>query len=77
MALAFMSGKLIEYKGKIMERRFIGVVELADYLGLTKGTVYVWVCRRKIPYVKVGRLVKFDLHKIEKWLEETSTKVYN
>ncbi len=60
-----------------MERRYIGVVELADYLGLTKGTVYVWVCHRKIPYFKVGRLVKFDLHKIEKWLEETSIKVYN
>ena len=60
-----------------MDRRFLGVAELSDYLGILKGTLYVWVCHKKIPYVKVGRLVKFDLRKIEKWLEENSVEVYN
>ena len=60
-----------------MEKRFLGIKELANFLGIAEGTVYVWVCHRKIPFVKVGRLVKFDIRKIEKWLEENSVQVYN
>jgi len=60
-----------------MERRFLGIKELAGYLGIAQGTVYVWVCHRKIPYVKIGRLVKFDMCKIEKWLDENSIDVIN
>jgi len=60
-----------------IEKRFLTVPELSEFLGITEGTVYVWVCHRKIPYVKVGRLVKFDLRKIEKWVEERSVQVYN
>ncbi len=60
-----------------MIKRFLSIRELAEYLGIKVGTVYVWVCHKKIPYVKVGRLVKFDLQKIEKWLEEKSVEVYN
>jgi excisionase family DNA binding protein len=60
-----------------MEKRFLGLKELAQYIGVKEGTLYVWVCYRKIPYIKVGRLLKFDLHKIEKWLEERTTEVYN
>ena len=57
-----------------LEKRFLGIEQLAEYLGIAKGTVYVWVCHRKIPYVKVGRLVKFDMQKIEVWLNENSVE---
>ena len=60
-----------------MERRFLGVKELAEYLGLSEGTVYSWVCYKKIPYVKMGRLVKFDINKIEAWSKENSVAVIN
>lgn len=53
-----------------MEKRFLGIKEMAEYLGLTVGTMYVWVCHKKIPYLKVGKLVKFDLREIEKWLKD-------
>ena len=53
-----------------MEKRFVGIEELSGYLGLAKGTVYIWVCHKKIPYLKMGRLVKFDLKEIEAWLKE-------
>ena len=49
----------------------------AEYLGLSKGTLYVWVCHRKIPYFKVGRLVKFDIKEIELWLKENSVAKLN
>ncbi len=49
--------------------RLLGIEELAKYLGISKGTLYVWVCHRKIPYLKIGGSVKFDLREIESWLK--------
>jgi len=41
--------------------------EAAQFLGVSKGTLEVWACTKRydLPYVKVGRLVKYwlsDLH---------------
>jgi len=52
-----------------MEKRFLSIQELAEYLGLSKGTLYIWICRRRIPYLKIGKLVKFDMREIENWLK--------
>ena len=60
-----------------MDKRFLNKIELAEYIGVKEGTISVWVCHKKIPYVKVGRLVKFDLRKIDQWLEERSVEVKN
>jgi excisionase family DNA binding protein len=57
-----------------MDRRFFSIKELAEYLGLTRGTLYVWVCQRRIPYLKIGKLVKFDLREIEVWLKDKKIK---
>ena len=54
----------------MMERRFIAKEEFAEYLGVSVETVRAWVWQRRIPYVKVGRLVRFDLKEIEAWLED-------
>lgn len=48
-----------------MEKRFIGVKEFAQYLGIKEATVYAWVSMKKIPYHKFGKLVKFDLREID------------
>ena len=53
-----------------IEKRYLGIDEFSKYMGVTKGTLYVWVCRRKIPYLKVGKLVKFDIRRIDSWLKE-------
>jgi excisionase family DNA binding protein len=57
-----------------MNRRLLSVTELSEYLGLPKNTIYCWVSQRRIPFVKCGRLTRFDLQKIEKWIEENSVK---
>jgi len=53
-----------------VERRFVGIKYLSEYLGIPKGTLYVWTCYKKIPHFKIGRIVKFDLKEIEKWLKD-------
>jgi excisionase family DNA binding protein len=57
-----------------MDRRYLGIEEASQYLGLTKGTLYVWVCQRRIPYLKIGKLLKFDIIEIENWLEDKRRK---
>lgn len=44
--------------------------EAADYLGVTESTLSVWACvkRYNLPYVKVGRLVKYRLADLNKFI---------
>lgn len=55
-----------------MNKRFLGVKELSEYLGISINTIYSYIWQKKIPYIKIGRIVKFDLEKIERWLESKS-----
>ncbi|MFA4888310.1 MAG: helix-turn-helix domain-containing protein [Candidatus Omnitrophota bacterium] len=57
-----------------MEKRYLGIEELSQYLGLTKGTLYVWVCQKRIPYLKIGKLLKFDTIELEQWLKDKRVK---
>ncbi len=42
----------------------------ADFLGVTKKTLEDWICsgRYAVPYVKVGRLVRFRPEALRVWL---------
>ena len=51
-----------------MEKRFVGIKELAEYLGVKESTIYSWVHQRVIPYYKIGRLPRFDSSEIEEWI---------
>ena len=48
--------------------------EASEYLGISKLTLYDWVCSRKIAFVKVGRLVKFRQEHLDKWIDERTIK---
>ena len=60
-----------------IEKRFLDMNECSKYVGITKGTLYVWVCRRKIPYLKIGKLVKFDVQRIERWMKNKEINEMN
>lgn len=53
-----------------IEKRFLGTDELSQYLNLSINTIRSWIWQKKIPYCKMGRLVRFDLKEIEVWLKE-------
>lgn len=46
------------------------VPEVAEQLGVSVHTVYSWVAQRRLPFLKVGRLLRFDGRTIESWLRE-------
>ena len=45
--------------------------EAADFLGISEGTLAVWACtkRYRLPYIKIGRLVKYRLSDLEAFIE--------
>ena len=53
----------------------MGIEQVAGYLGLSPHTVYKFVSQRKIPHVKIGKLVKFDHVEIDKWISSQAVKV--
>lgn len=53
-----------------LQRRLVTVEDIATYTGLSIHTVYTMVSQRRIPYVKVGRLVKFDLVLLDAWIKQ-------
>ncbi len=52
-----------------IQKRLINIQELAEYTGNTVATLYVWVHQRKIPYIKWGRNIRFDLNEIDRFIE--------
>lgn len=52
----------------------MNVEEVSYMLEISVNTAYSWVSQRKIPFVKCGRLTKFDVQEIEKWIKKNSVK---
>jgi excisionase family DNA binding protein len=46
----------------------IGPEEVAKALGVELATVYTWVTRRKIPFVKVGAALRFRPSALQDWI---------
>ncbi|MFC1808387.1 helix-turn-helix domain-containing protein [Candidatus Omnitrophota bacterium] len=53
-----------------MNKRFISIQGLAQYIGVSVKTVRYWLLMRQIPYHKFGRSVRFDLQELEGWFQE-------
>jgi excisionase family DNA binding protein len=57
-----------------MTRRLLNIKEVADYTGLSVHTLYTMVSQRRIPFVKLGRLTKFDRYELDRWIASQSVK---
>ncbi len=50
--------------------RLIDIKAAATYTGLSVHTVYTMVSQRRIPFVKVGWQLKFDLGLLDGWIKQ-------
>jgi len=57
--------------------KYLSPEELSLMLGVSKLTVYGWTSRQKIPFYRVGRLVRFRPEEIEGWLAERKVEIKN
>ena len=55
------------------DSRLIDINELSSRLNIAKGTLYNWVYLRRIPFVKMGRALRFDPNEIDRIVRLSST----
>jgi len=55
--------------GDSIQNRLLNVQDAARYLAVSVSTLYGWVWQRKIPFVKLGRAVRFDLVELERYID--------
>ena len=48
--------------------RWLSVEEIADYLGVSKDTVYDWISDKRMPAHKIVRLWKFKQEEVDEWV---------
>jgi excisionase family DNA binding protein len=51
-------------------RRLITAKEAGQYLSLSTDTLYRMASQKKIPYLKIGDRVLFDLKALDEWIEK-------
>jgi excisionase family DNA binding protein len=49
--------------------RLLTIDQLAEHLGITTRHVRRLIAERRVPYLKVGKLVRFDPGEIAGWLD--------
>jgi excisionase family DNA binding protein len=54
----------------VTSRRLLKIQEASEYTGLSVHTLYTMVSQRRIPFVKMGRLTKFDVGLLDKWITQ-------
>lgn len=55
--------------------KLLSVEEISELIGIAPSTIYKMTHKKRIPFIKVGRLVKFNLQQINAWLDKNSFKV--
>jgi excisionase family DNA binding protein len=58
----------------VAEERWVGVDDVAAHLGVAKDSVYRWIEERGLPAHRVGRLFRFKLSEIDKWVRQDNER---
>lgn len=48
--------------------RWVSVEDVATHLGVAKDSIYRWIEERGLPAHRVGRLFRFKLSEVDKWV---------
>jgi excisionase family DNA binding protein len=51
------------------ESKLLNVKDAAQYLSVSASTLYGWAWQRRIPFVKVGRALRFEKRDLEKYIQ--------
>ena len=52
----------------ITTEKWSSLEEIAENLGVSKDTIYRWISTKQMPAHKVGKLWKFKISEIDKWV---------
>ena len=51
-------------------KRLVDIAELSRILSIPTGSLYNLVSQRRIPFVKIGHRLRFDIEDISRWVEQ-------
>lgn len=68
-ALQVNESQLDSTKGIAPRERLLTIREAAEYLAVSVSTLYGWVWQRRIPFIKMGRALRFDPHDLAAFIE--------
>jgi excisionase family DNA binding protein len=52
--------------------RWASVEEVCAHLGVARDTVYRWIAAKRIPAHRLGRLWKFKISEVDRWVRTES-----
>jgi len=56
--------------------KYLTIDELSLYLKISKPTIYQWIAKNTIPYIRINqRVIRFDVEKIDAFMRENQNKV--
>lgn len=55
------------------EERWVGVDDVAKHLSVNKDSVYRWIDKMGLPAHRVGRLFRFKISEVDKWVRAGGT----
>ena len=62
----------IDSNARKIIRSYFTPDELAEYIAISRATVYRLVAKRQLPFRKIGGVLRFKKEDIERYLEECS-----
>ena len=60
-----------------MKQKLMTVKQVAHYLGFKPIKIYKMVQTKRIPYIKVGKRVMFDVKDVNTWIEKLKEDLKN
>ncbi len=58
-----------------MQQKYLNIREASRYLGFSVNTLYGWTSQRKIPHLKRGGRLRFDITALDRWMLDGSRDV--
>jgi excisionase family DNA binding protein len=60
-----------------MEKEFLNINEVSEYLGIKKTTLYFHAENGGIPHYRIGRLIRFKKQDVDQWMEGNKKEKIN
>lgn len=52
-----------------MDKEFLNIKEVSQYLGIKISTLYFYVGNSDIPHYRIGRLIRFKKREVDQWMD--------